>query len=411
MKLAHRFEEAPDTIEAWLSMLTRVLRLPEADRASIREELDCHLRERVRDLVVSGVSEEEATRIAIGELGDAATLATRFEAARRPGRRFLMHSILIAVAGAGLTTGILALGSSSTPPTIVPPSYEAPAPLDHLRMNVHEGLSVGEVLQYLAEVSDHDLFIHRNQLEIFDVDLDAPVDFALEQASISTVLRLMNESLQIDPVLELRAIDGILEVSTRHHFDRLETVITMYDIEDTLPAGEARDDRASEIRATIMDLIEPDCWVDNGGETATIHLVDSRMFVSAPPRIQDQVAWILDRLRQEDAVATKVRSLRYAPAGEVAPVVRAETGLDVTTDVRSNSLLYRGTSHEIARIEGAISALDVAPERPETCRVHAGDTLSSIAARHGVSVDDLLDANPGLERDRVAVGRELALPR
>ncbi|WP_300163589.1 LysM peptidoglycan-binding domain-containing protein [Solidesulfovibrio sp.] len=42
--------------------------------------------------------------------------------------------------------------------------------------------------------------------------------------------------------------------------------------------------------------------------------------------------------------------------------------------------------------------------------VKKGDTLGSIASKHGVSVDDLLKANKGLNPSRMGVGQEIALP-
>lgn len=44
--------------------------------------------------------------------------------------------------------------------------------------------------------------------------------------------------------------------------------------------------------------------------------------------------------------------------------------------------------------------------------VKAGDTLSAIARAHGISLNDILDANPGLREnpDRINVGQEIELP-
>lgn len=42
--------------------------------------------------------------------------------------------------------------------------------------------------------------------------------------------------------------------------------------------------------------------------------------------------------------------------------------------------------------------------------VKKGDTLGAIAGKHGISVDDLLKANKGLNASRLGVGQEIALP-
>lgn len=51
-----------------------------------------------------------------------------------------------------------------------------------------------------------------------------------------------------------------------------------------------------------------------------------------------------------------------------------------------------------------------APEGPPTYRVRSGDTLSQIARNTGVSVPDLLDANPDINPNLIRVGQVLNLP-
>ena len=46
---------------------------------------------------------------------------------------------------------------------------------------------------------------------------------------------------------------------------------------------------------------------------------------------------------------------------------------------------------------------------PRTIR--AGDTLYSIARELGTTVDDILDANPGLDPDALQVGQQICVPR
>ena len=67
--------QKPSSIESWLSLFARLLRLPDANKKAIVDELDQHLRERVRDLMLGGKSETDALRLAIDELGGAAELA------------------------------------------------------------------------------------------------------------------------------------------------------------------------------------------------------------------------------------------------------------------------------------------------------------------------------------------------
>jgi LysM repeat protein len=40
----------------------------------------------------------------------------------------------------------------------------------------------------------------------------------------------------------------------------------------------------------------------------------------------------------------------------------------------------------------------------------AGDTLSAVAASYGVTVADIVAANPGLNPDSIAIGTEIRIP-
>ena len=86
-------EERADAIGVWLDLLVKLLRLPARECEAIRDELESHLRERVRDLVVAGTTEDDAVRVAVGELGDAASLAARYREARAYPRRRLKWRI------------------------------------------------------------------------------------------------------------------------------------------------------------------------------------------------------------------------------------------------------------------------------------------------------------------------------
>ncbi len=99
-----------DAIGAWLDRLLRLTRLPAPEAAELRDELDAHLRERVRDLMLAGNDEPDAIHKSISELGDLALLAQRYrEASRTPRRRLTMNIALIAAAGAALGLSTAAL--------------------------------------------------------------------------------------------------------------------------------------------------------------------------------------------------------------------------------------------------------------------------------------------------------------
>ncbi len=103
-----------DSVSSWLDVLDKLLGLPPEEAKAIREELASHLRERVRDLTVSGMAEGEAVKAAIGELGDAVELARRFQQARRPSKRsMVMQVALVSAVVVAVTAGGLAMRGAS----------------------------------------------------------------------------------------------------------------------------------------------------------------------------------------------------------------------------------------------------------------------------------------------------------
>lgn len=115
-----------DAADAWLDRVTAMLRVPMAEREAIRAELNEHLRERIRDLMLSGAAEGAATSQAISELGDAAMLARRYQEAIEPSsRRSLMHVGIATAATAALVFSGAALFQGGAAPT--PPGGATPA--------------------------------------------------------------------------------------------------------------------------------------------------------------------------------------------------------------------------------------------------------------------------------------------
>jgi LysM repeat protein len=70
----------------------------------------------------------------------------------------------------------------------------------------------------------------------------------------------------------------------------------------------------------------------------------------------------------------------------------------------------RGGSHEKAKEEKAREEKGSQGKTSGSYTVKKGDTLGSIAAKHGVSVDDILKANKSLKPNKMRVGLEIALP-
>lgn len=62
-----------------------------------------------------------------------------------------------------------------------------------------------------------------------------------------------------------------------------------------------------------------------------------------------------------------------------------------------------------ATLGGGGTAAPAAPA-PQRYTIQAGDTLGAIAAQHGISVEDLIAANPGIDPQRLQIGAEIVIP-
>lgn len=102
------------TIEGWLSMLVGML--PGSQAQGIRDELETHLRDRVHDLMVGGMKEAEAMRVAIAEVGEAADLAAKYRALQNePRRRLVMYGSVLGIAGAAFVVSVTSLIAGNRP--------------------------------------------------------------------------------------------------------------------------------------------------------------------------------------------------------------------------------------------------------------------------------------------------------
>lgn len=92
-------------------------------------------------------------------------------------------------------------------------------------------------------------------------------------------------------------------------------------------------------------------------------------------------------------------------------------------DVRSN----RGAINEMTgRLGEIVESIEVQPRAPAPAAarvpeaenaapggvhvIESGDTLSRIAARHGVSLSRLMGANPGVDPNRLQIGQRIVIP-
>jgi len=309
-------DEAPDSIDTWLAVLMRLLHVSSSQREAIRDEIETHLRERVRDLMIGGAAEHDAIRTAISELGEVADLARRFShASKLRIRRTIMNIAVLGVGAVSIATATIMFNGQQQPPSRLavfesqPAGTEgrAPAVLDDKTVPAaFAGHELGLVLQYLAEAAGVDLVIDHRALDAVGVSLEEKITLNLRNPRpVAQVLDLVAAGLEHP--FAWRAADGMLEVSTGDVFDRREIVLASFDVQNVLDliwATSGDDESATErLESLIIEYVEPSAWQVNGGDLANVSVVGGKMFVKSPSRFHEPIQWILSQLEESAAAA------------------------------------------------------------------------------------------------------------
>lgn len=351
--------DMPDAIGAWLDRLLRLIRLPSPEAAEIREELDAHLRERVRDLMLAGHDEPDAIHKSISELGDLALLAQRYrEANRSPKGRIIMHAALFSAVAAALGLSTLAFQQSGSQPEVPSTPHAAQIQLEeglalslepviasdgsidiisvvsriaprngsaagaggHLLTRDAEGEELGAILGSMGEAADARIYIYWNHLEQYGLDREAMIDaMPFAGQTLEKALSMLSDTLGLrgGSRLAFRLDSGLMEIATVEFFDRQELELVGYDVGFLLDAESslAQSTASLTLIELVTTLVEPGVWETNNG-SATISAVGNQMFINAPKRVHDRVAWLLGELAK-DTVSSHDP---FAPAAPPASV-------------------------------------------------------------------------------------------
>lgn len=326
-----------DAAAAWLNAMCAVLRFPAAEARAVREELASHLRDRIDDLMLGGCGEDEATRRAIAELGEAAAVAARFRAVRSSARRrFLMNVSMLALAGGAAVMSVVAFLRTGEPE--VPMAVYAPAAQERVAGTIvkiqHQTADFEDVLNELAAAAGMPVQVDWLALEEAGIEWRSEVTAVLPGVPFERAFEMLAEQLSADPSSRpaFRVHEGVIWVSTRAKFDRAETVLVSYDLGRTLqamrdrePAGAQAPDM-DDITGALMELVEPEGWRGNGGDLASLTAVGQTIFVKAPPRYHDQIRWVLAQLPSQHERGAEVHVVpRVESSGPDGTTIRLES--------------------------------------------------------------------------------------
>lgn len=308
--------DGEEMVRAWLDGLCAELRLPGADRNDVRDELACHIEERVRDLMVTGMAEDQAAARAIGELGDASVLARRLCAAHgAPRRRWIMNMAMIGMAGAAILGGAMVMRPAQ--PVVRSAVFEGAAGSEKieapLRVSVKEGDSNWQDLfAMVGKAAGKEAVVHWNSLQEaakqanIAVVQGEPVNVAIGGVgSVDQLFESLNTEMGLDSNrIEYRDKGERIEIASTEYFDRREIRLVTYDVSglvrerlgDAAEQREASDEAIEEITKLIQALVDQEKWVDCGGDMAKVYTYGTKLFVQAPRRMLGKIEWVLEQL-------------------------------------------------------------------------------------------------------------------
>lgn len=337
-----------DAVESWLNLVMSMLHVPEAERRGVGEELESHLRERVRDLMVAGVGEAEAAGRAIHELGDAAALARRYQEAIKPsGRRHVMHAAAIGLASLAVGLGGAALlgnkqgvtpgqGEATSmqeartsaeakdfdaetneraapmlaahPPgqirasTFVPPEDEALARAAEISIEVRETTTWREVVEQVVR-GGQSIKVRWEHFDEVGIDSASPIGLGMKNATLAGAVLAFNEAGGEQSVLGLGMQNGVLLMGPQAALDREDRELVSLDLTPLLERARGDEEAMEKVQQLIQSLVEPDSWRASGGDLGEMYVFGSKLFVKAPRRWMPRVRWVLNELLEDQAAA------------------------------------------------------------------------------------------------------------
>lgn len=377
---------ARDPIAQWLDVFTSLLGLPASETQRIRDELEDHLRTRVDDLLILGLTEPEAVQKAVTELGETAQLAQNFRSVRTHSRRRIaMHTALFAAAGLALSVSVAGLIPRSTTPAFAPISAIQPEETSLKSLGVDlPGGTLEATLNTIAEATGARVFVHWQALGGFSgLERDSEIEpIPATDLDGAKILELMNSMLNLSDqgMLAVRHEGNLIEIANVAYFDRIETVTLDYDVSSLVRAGHVLmvTDQGKALTANIETIVEPSIWQSNGGE-ATLTMSGSLLTVRAPKRIHAMVGPYIAKLelieseraaqdvKDKDAARreyldTHVRSL--ATYEEELSKQEADLGMAMT-QLEELSIEYWKSQYRQSWLESAYESAEDADSRAQ----------------------------------------------
>jgi hypothetical protein len=405
-------------VDAWLDVLVTMLSIPKADRQTVRDELEDHLRSRIDDLLIHGLTQPQALEKAVAELGETADLARQLSHAHKPPRtrRYAMHALIIALTGT-----VVALGVNSMQPNAGLPVAQIAQPasgdsaaeeqprfdLSAVEISVPPGgqLNTLEHLQRLAAEAGMRLEIDHHAIDEFDSGWlwlviaypqshSGSVTFAsiMQQMTITMESDLQPSAGNPNRIVVAES-DGTLLVTTARGLDIRSTIRSVY------PLARFAENAPDPVRGTQADMayervmravsqhVSPMDWQDNGGDLATGTVLGSSLIVTAPARIHEQIGTLLDDLHAQAVDQAEQRQAAEAARRAVADHEHGRLVARVKAEYERALSEQISVSAQLERLEMAVSDQHMKLSAlPAENRKEAADAIHREFARIGAEI-------------------------
>lgn len=301
----------PDPVDAWLDVLVAMLSIPKADRQRVRDELEDHLRSRIDDLLIHGLTEPQALQKAVAELGETADLARQLSHAHKPPRtrRYAMHALIIALAGTVVALGVNTMRPQAGLPAVAAVQSEAvPAVQAAERIPVRDK-TIGEVFEAFRSKADRPVMIHWRVLQDLGAEPDAPTQIDSDPLHFGTILQLLAERSEPELRNSVAILETpeLIEIGSRSQFDQRTMQRRNYDLSELVgyvvtnpvTGQQANLGRAGAtftgsdgvlgLAMLLQTHVAPNDWVTNGGDLARYSAMGNVLVITAPERIHSEI--------------------------------------------------------------------------------------------------------------------------
>ncbi len=316
---------ATDPVDAWLDVLVAMLSIPRVDRQTVRDELEDHLRSRIDDLLIHGLTETQALQKAVAELGETADLARQLSHAHKPPRtrRYAMHALVIALAGTVVALGVNTMRPGTRLPVVAAVQGESVSVSHAEELISVRDRTIGEVLDDFKSRADRPVMIHWKVLQDIDLVRDAPTQIDSDPLNFSTIVRLLAE--RGEPVLQdsiaILETPDLIEVGARSQFDQRTMLRRSYDLSQLVgyavmhpvtgqQASISRagvsytgNDGVLGLAMLLQTHVAPRDWVAVGGDLARYSAMGNVLVITAPGRIHVEIEATIAELIEAQRVS------------------------------------------------------------------------------------------------------------